>query len=162
MKKASKAGEKQAKKRRNPNIVQAGKATQFQKNNPITGEKDPRINRNGAPRVFSELRDLAKELLNATYDVKDREGRVIDKTTQVKSMLQLWMLSQDFNKQNRLLEIAHGKVPDELNVNSEIFEFIIQNIDLFTDGQLKRLNQGENPMSILGELLREVKPKDKK
>jgi len=126
-----------------------GAGKRFQKNNPITGEKDPRINRTGAPRVFSELRDLAKELLNETYDVKDREGKVVDKTTQIKSMLQLWMLSQDFNKQNRLLEIAHGKVPDEIRHSFDEDEFIKRHIDKFTDGELQRVQAGENGMDIL-------------
>ena len=133
---------------RNTPKKQGGKGRPFQKNDPETGEKDPRINRNGAPRRFDELRALTLELLAENLELK--KGDVVIRTmTQAESILRDWILSRDAFKQNRVLEIGYGKVPDELHHSYDEDEFIRKHIDKFTDGELQRIQQGENGLDIL-------------
>jgi len=149
MEKASKAGEKQAKKQRNANIVQAGKATQFKKRDPKTGEIDPRINTKGRPRKFDALREMVLDVLTEELELTNRAAGTSQKITQLEFMIREWVLSRDFNKQSKALEYGFGKVPDEIKHHFDEDEFIKRHIDKFTDGELQRVQQGENGMDIL-------------
>ena len=61
---------------------------------------DPRINRNGRPRTFDALRDIALDIANE----KDKARRI----------MQQWADSPDIQKQKAFIEYAFGKVPDKL------------------------------------------------
>jgi hypothetical protein len=90
---------------------------------PNDGEvRDKRINRKGRPRSFDALRELAKQI--AVDVAKDNKGNEIaipgidDRITVVQAIL--LQMSRDPRRQKEFLEIAFGKVPDELNVKGEM------------------------------------------
>lgn len=137
---------------------QGGPGKPFQPNNPETGERDERINREGI-RHFDDLRHRVLDLLTDKKEVKvkDKAGKeTVTIFTPLDGIILDWMTSKEYQKQKSLVEIGYGKVPDEVHNNQEILEFIAGNLDLFTDGQLDRLRRGEKPMVILGEVLRDV------
>jgi len=137
-----------------------GKGVPFKKNNPETGEIDERINRSGV-RKFDELRHLTQRLLNELTEVKTGDIKIAMR--QLEFMMRTWILSGDFQKQARAVEIGYGKVPDEVNLHTfDVEDFIKTNIGLFTDGQLTRMNAGEDPLKILSELLQDLQETKKK
>lgn len=71
---------------------------------------DTRINRNGRPKSFDQLRKLAQQIL-AEEATKDGEPVVINGHIVTKSelILRSWVADKRF--QERLLEVAYGKVP---------------------------------------------------
>lgn len=82
---------------------------------------DPRINRKGRPKSFNGLRILAK----AIADEKAKSGGktlVVDghSATVVEMILRSWAVSKDPRKQKAFMEIAYGKVPDELKTSGEV------------------------------------------
>ena len=137
----SKAGNNREKKPRGP-----GK--KFKPNDPVTGERDERINRNGANRKFADLRAMTLAVLHEELELKKGEA-VIGKMPFVENIIRQWLLSGDFSKQNRAIEIGYGKVPDELHHTYDEDEFIRRHINKFTDGELQRIQAGENGLDIL-------------
>lgn len=136
-KKASKAGKQQVKKpkgkRGNPDILQVGVDTRFKPNDPETGFKDPRINRNGANvkshtrRMFEEVID---EVLAETVKLKDNDERDIIKSEMyfaVKRLLRskndlgaMYLFDQRFGKSKTTVGggdsegVANFQIPAEL------------------------------------------------
>ncbi len=51
----------------------------------------------------------------------------------------------------------HGKFVDQTRDLSQVDDFIMNNIDLFTDGQIQRMQSGEDKSKVLAELLRTAK-----
>ena len=72
---------------------------------------DPRINRRGRPRAFDALRrlsvDLGREVLI------DDDGQPI---SAVEKILRKWRDSKSAQENKWFLELAYGKVPDEINL----------------------------------------------
>ena len=126
-----------------------GKGKPFEKNNPKTGEKDLRINRKGPTRKFDALREMVLDVLTEELELKNREAGTSQKITQLEVMIRDWIQSRDFNKQSKALEYGFGKVPDEIKHHFDEDEFIKRHIDKFTDGELQRVQAGENGMDIL-------------
>ncbi len=139
-----------------------GKGVPFRKNNPETGEIDERINRSGI-RKYDDLKHIMQANWNETIEVptgeKDAKGKPKTKTKTLAEVVgREWIISGDYQKQNKAYEIAYGKVPDETIVHTfDVDKFLEQNIDLFTDGQLRRLKDGEDAMGIIAELLRDIR-----
>jgi len=85
---------------------------------------DPRINRKGRPKKFDELRKLSQQVANevALHLQDDRFGNkkgdpvVINghKVTIAEAILRKWSRSKDARLQMRFVEVAYGKVPDEI------------------------------------------------
>lgn len=98
---------------------------------------DPRINRHGAPKKFEALRKLAVKMLSDP--IVSRDGTV--STNYVELILRDWLQSRNFQKQKSALEIAYGKVPDEINMNIDL--------TMLTTSQLERLAKGEDILSVL-------------
>ena len=80
---------------------------------------DPRCWRKGKPKEFNALRDLAQAVL-AEEALNQGQAIIINghKATGAEVIIRQWMQSKDFQKQKGLLEIAFGKVPDEVKVNA--------------------------------------------
>lgn len=70
---------------------------------------DPRINRKGRPKSFDALRELAKQI--AQEKVEGKDGSVMSR---IELILRRWSLSDNPQLAGRFIEIAYGKVPDEI------------------------------------------------
>jgi len=67
-----------------------------------------------------------------------------------------WIDSKDYNKQMAAVQYGYGKVEDESRNISIVDDFILNNIDLFTDGQILRIQQGEDKSMVVAEVLRDA------
>lgn len=152
--KSRKAGKKQG-ERRGKHLPTVGKNTRFKPNDPETGFKDGRINRTGQNRKFTEVRHLMQDLFDEKTEVTLNKKQ--KKLKQLEIMLRDWLMSRDFQKQNKAYEIAFGKIPEEINVNSSnIEDFLLSHLSMLTDGQIDRLKKGENGLVIIGELIEDA------
>lgn len=153
-----------------PKGKERGPGKRFQKNDPTTGFIDERINRTGQNAKFTEVRRMMNRILDERLP-KYQNGQIVMKKdgktpeegySMLEAMLRDWIASRDYQKQAKALEIGIGKVPDELHVTGDMEEFVKQNMDIFTDGQLQRISTGENPLYILAELIRDNVKKNNK
>lgn len=92
----------------------------FQKNDPKTGKKDPRINRKGRPKSFDALRSLAQQIAHE----KAKSGSkvvIIDNhaVTVAEAILRSWAMGKDKRKQQAFMEIAFGKVPSPVEISGK-------------------------------------------
>ena len=78
-------------------------------------KNDPRINRKGRPKSFDALRELARMI--ADEKVVSKDGSVA--MTRVEIILRGWASSQDPRKQQGFMEIAYGKVPQQVDLNAD-------------------------------------------
>lgn len=83
---------------------------------------DKRINRNGRPKNFDALRELAKELGYEPLDIRSDP----DAMNHLEDILRDWMTSRNFQKQLAFIQYAFGKVPDKLEVNREGNRIIVE------------------------------------
>ena len=98
-------GKSQAKRKRgNPDIVEAGKATQF-------AAGDPRINRNGRPKSFDQLRALFQSIAEDEITI---QGKTYTRAEAIGIAM-----SMDKKLMREFLEFAYGKVPAQLDVKNE-------------------------------------------
>jgi hypothetical protein len=83
--------------------------------NPSTRFKkgDPRINRKGRPKSFDALRELAQQIAHEAVIVGDK------KFTVAEAILRQWAQSKNPQLQRAFIEIAYGKVPDNVEVNQQ-------------------------------------------
>jgi hypothetical protein len=76
---------------------------------------DPRINRKGRPKTFDALRSLAQEIAHETIKENGQpiliDGREI---TVAEAILRQWASSIEPRLQVKFVEVAFGKVPDEI------------------------------------------------
>jgi hypothetical protein len=86
-------------------------------------KKDPRINRHGRPKSFDALRVLAQEVLNVK--IVSNDGSVAMSRIQI--ILSDWSSSRDVRKQQALVEIAYGKVPQKIDL--EYTEYMVKEPD---------------------------------
>ena len=90
--------------------------------NPSTRFKkgDPRINRKGRPKSFDGYRELAQQIAHEAAQGKD--GDVVingKKVTIAEAIMRQWAGSGNFQKQKQFMEVAFGKVPDDVNIKTE-------------------------------------------
>lgn len=133
-----------------------GGSGRFKPNDPETGFVDPRINRTGQNRKFTEFHQMLDRIFSEELEIR-KDDKKIGVMSVLENMARLWLVSQDYNKQNKLLEYFIGKVPDVLDVRSgEVEDFLKTNLELLTDGQIERLRKGESGWVILTELLKDA------
>lgn len=84
---------------------------------------DPRINRKGRPRSFDALRELARQIAHEAVLVGDKKMTVIE------AILRQWAQSKNPQLQRGFVEIAYGKVPDEMRVGGNGNAIIIHLVD---------------------------------
>jgi hypothetical protein len=90
--------------------------------NPPTNGFDKRkqhINRKGRPKTFDALRELAQQIAHeeATQDNKPIviSGHVV---TVAEAILRQWAMSKNPQLSKSFLEVAYGKVPDNIDLTS--------------------------------------------
>lgn len=81
---------------------------------------DPRINRRGRPKSFDALRELAQQI---AHEEAQSSGAPLvingHKATVMEAILRQWAQSKNPQLQRAFVEIAFGKVPDNLDVNNK-------------------------------------------
>lgn len=113
------------KKRGNPDF---GKTIGFQPNNPATGFKDPKINRQGArikPRSqkqFEALLDMIFDEEVAIAPVVNADGQVEGGrvVTNLEALVKDLISSRDPRGKIELLARRFGKVPDKVNITGNV------------------------------------------
>lgn len=77
---------------------------------------DPRINRKGRPKTFDALRGLARQIAHEVAKAENGEPLTIDgqPVTAVEAILRMWSMSNNPALQMKFVEVAYGKVPDEI------------------------------------------------
>ena len=83
---------------------------------------DPRINRKGRPKSFDAFRELALQIAHEPATQKDGlpfilDGHVVTKTEMI---LRQWAASKDPRLQQAFIQIAYGKVPDEVKISGAV------------------------------------------
>jgi len=80
---------------------------------------DPRINRKGRPRSFDALRELAQQIAHETATDGSGKNIVIagHTATVAEMILRTWAKSSNAQLARGFIEIAYGKVPDELRID---------------------------------------------
>lgn len=82
---------------------------------------DPRINRNGRPKSFDQLRDLAQQIASEEFD---------NKKTVIENILET--MTKDKKLMKDFLEYAYGKVPNAIDIgtkNNTPLEIIVKYVD---------------------------------
>jgi hypothetical protein len=89
---------------------------------------DPRINRKGRPKSFDALRELAQQIANEPIVSADGQTKM----SRVEMVMRSWALSKNYQLQKAFIEIAYGKVPDNLDITSkgEQIQFVNVGVDL--------------------------------
>lgn len=82
---------------------------------------DPRINRNGRPKNFDALRELAKDIGYEPVDIRQDP----DARNWIEAILRDWMTSKSFQKQQAFMQCAFGKVPDKIEITQERNRIIV-------------------------------------
>lgn len=73
---------------------------------------DKRINRKGRPKSFDALRALAQQIAIERAQGKD--------VTTIENILRDFARSRNWQEKNKFIEIAYGKVPDEIKQSGEL------------------------------------------
>lgn len=81
---------------------------------------DPRINRKGRPKTFDALRALAQQIGNEEAQVNGQPVIINGhKVTKTEAVLREWVCGDNPQLQRAFIEIAYGKVPDNLDITSK-------------------------------------------
>lgn len=87
---------------------------------------DPRINKKGRPKGFTQLRQLAQQIADEVAKTKDGREVIIDnhKVTVVEAILRQW--AKDPKRQQQFVEYAYGKVPQpvEMTLEQELLQLL--------------------------------------
>lgn len=111
-----KVGSVTAKPQRKPR----GRGVPFKPNNPITGERDERINRLGTikPRSQKELEAMLDQIFDAQIIIKDSDGKKY-KMSELQSMLMKLARSRNVSGPIHLLERRFGKVKQPIDIGGD-------------------------------------------
>src|SRR5512135_3168150 len=85
------------------------------------GERKHQINKNGRPKSFDALRELAQAIAHEAAIQKGGEPVVINghKATITEVILRRWANSNDPKQQQAFIEIAYGKVPQRTEITGK-------------------------------------------
>jgi len=95
------------------------KGKPFKGNDPVTGEKDERINRKGRPKSFDQLRALGQQLAEETFTIAGRPVPAPDgqPMTQVEAIMRQMM--NDEKQRLDYLYITYGKPSERREVTGK-------------------------------------------
>jgi hypothetical protein len=79
---------------------------------PFTGKGDPRNNLKGRPKAFDALREIAQTIARESVTANGQTMEIAE------VILRQWAVSKEFQKQKGFMEIAFGKVPDDVNIDA--------------------------------------------
>lgn len=81
---------------------------------------DPRINRKGRPKSFDALRELAQQIAHEQV-LRDNQPVVIEGhiVTAAELIMRQWATSKNPQLQKAFIEVAFGKVPDQVDITSK-------------------------------------------
>ena len=84
-------------------------------------ERKHQINRKGRPKSFDALRELAQQIAHETATTSDGKNIVIagHTATVAEMILRSWAKSSNSQLARGFIEIAYGKVPDDIRVRFE-------------------------------------------
>ncbi|MHB0967404.1 MAG: hypothetical protein ACYC36_13225 [Bellilinea sp.] len=95
---------------------------------------DPRINRKGRPKSFDAVRELAQSI---SHEVAKSGGQPVvtdgHVVTVAEMILRQWASSKNPQLQKAFIELAFGKVPDTLNVKTDIIDVVLKGNDKSQD-----------------------------
>ena len=84
------------------------------------GKGDPRINRKGRPNTFDALRVLAQQVAHEAALVGGEPLVINGHTVSVaEAILRQWAQSRNWQLQRQFIEVAFGKVPDDVHINDK-------------------------------------------
>lgn len=84
-------------------------------------ERKHQINRKGRPKSFDALRELAQEIAHETAQAGGVDVVINGhKVTVAEAILRTWAQSKNPQLVRAFIEIAFGKVPDALNIASDM------------------------------------------
>lgn len=82
-------------------------------------ERKHQINRLGRPKSFDALRELAQQIAHETAQAGGADVVVNGhKVTVSEAILRQWAMSKNPQLQRAFIEVAYGKVPDNLDITS--------------------------------------------
>ncbi len=110
---------------------------------------DPRINRKGRPKDFDALRELSLQIAHEVATVREKDSGVVHellldghRVTVAEKILRDWARSGDWQRQKGFIEIAFGKVPDEVNVGFNFAKMTDDQLTKFIAGALAAIGAG--------------------
>jgi len=93
------------------------------------GENRQRINRKGRPKTFDALRTLAQEISHETIPGKDGNPYTV-----AEAILRKWATSPNPALQMKFVEVAFGKVPEEVKLSGDVSGEVVIRIIYGNDG----------------------------
>jgi len=90
---------------------------------------DKRINRKGRPVTFDALRTLAQEISHETIPGKDGNPYTV-----AEAILRKWATSGNPALQMKFVEVAFGKVPEEMKLSGDVSGEVVIRIIYGNDG----------------------------
>lgn len=118
------------------------------------GEDERRNVKGSRPRSAVLYRNMILDILAEDLDVTNPLTGKSETVSTAYQMARRMILGKVSGDHTEILNRGFGKVIDETRNVSEIDDFILANIDLFTDAQILRMQKGESRMLVLGEVLR--------
>jgi hypothetical protein len=134
------------------------------KGKPFVEGYDPRRNVKGArPHNAKLLEQMIGDLFAEEFKAPDptNSGNV-EKVNQLYYMLRRMALSKAPADHTELLNRRFGTVAQTTRNQSEIDEFVLENYQLFTEGQTDRMIAGEDRREIFAEMLKDTIEENKR
>ena len=114
---------------------------------------DPRIWRFGKPKAFTALRELGQAIAHEKAKSKETgQVVVIDRHTATigEMIMRSWATSRVPILQKAFIEIAFGKVPDEVNVGFNFAKMTDAQLTKFIEGALAAVGAGIDGSATAG------------
>jgi hypothetical protein len=134
------------------------------KGKPFVEGYDPRRNVKGArPHNAKLLEQMIGDIFAEEFEAPDpTKGGTLEKVNHLYYMLRRMMLSKAPADHVEILNRKFGTVAQTTRNASEIDEFVLENYELFTPGQVDRMIAGEDRRAVFAEMLKDLVKQKKK